>query len=70
MDAAISKAAQDQFKMPPAEMFPTNKEVELTPSISAYVTRAELPKLVYPDWAAINQNRDAWIREFDTLVAG
>ncbi|MGG6176161.1 ABC transporter substrate-binding protein [Pantoea allii] len=70
MDAAISQAAQDQFKLPPAEMFPTNNNVALTPSISAYVTRQDLPSLVYPDWAAINKNRDAWIRKFDTIVAG
>ncbi|KGD74872.1 ABC transporter substrate-binding protein [Tatumella morbirosei] len=70
MDAAISKAAQDQFKLPPAEMFPTNNSVALTPAISAYVTRDQLKDLVYPDWAAINKNRDAWIREFDTIVAG
>ena len=40
MDAAISKAAQDKLKLPPTEMFPTNKEVDLTPGIEAYVTRA------------------------------
>jgi putative spermidine/putrescine transport system substrate-binding protein len=70
MDAAISQAAQDQFKLPPAEMFPTNNDVALTPAISAYVTRDQLKTLVYPDWDSINKNRDAWIREFDTLVAG
>ncbi|ERK18380.1 ABC transporter substrate-binding protein [Pantoea sp. AS-PWVM4] len=70
MDAAISQAAQDQFKLPPAEMFPTNSDVALTPAISAYVTRDQLKTLVYPDWNSINKNRDAWIREFDTIVAG
>lgn len=70
MDAAISQAAQDRFKLPPAEMFPTNSEVALTPEIAAYVTREQLKTLVYPDWDSINKNRDAWIREFDTLVAG
>ncbi|PYE23400.1 putative spermidine/putrescine transport system substrate-binding protein [Rhizobium sp. PP-CC-3A-592] len=70
MDAAISKAAQDILKMPPTEMFPTNKEVALTPGIEAYVTRDQLSKMVYPDWAAINKNRAAWIRTFDALVAG
>lgn len=70
MDAAISQAAQDQFKLPPAEMFPTNNDVTLTPAISAYVTRDRLKTLVYPDWESINKNRDAWIREFDTVVAG
>jgi len=70
MDAAISKAAQDQLKMPPREMFPTNKDVALTPGIEAYVTRDQLASMVYPDWAAINKNRAAWIRTFDALVAG
>lgn len=70
MDAAISKAAQDQLKLPPREMFPTNKEVALTPGIEAYVTREQLASLVYPDWAAINKNRADWIRQFDALVAG
>ncbi len=70
MDAAISKAAQDALKMPPTEMFPTNKDVALTPGIEAYVTRDQLSKMVYPDWAAINKNRDEWIRKFDALVAG
>ena len=41
MDAAISKAAQDQLKVPPTEMFPTNKDVALTPGIEAYVTREQ-----------------------------
>lgn len=70
MDAAISKVAQDQLKMPPREMFPTNRQVELTPGIEAYVTRAQLASLVYPDWAALNKNRPEWIRQFDALVAG
>lgn len=70
MDAAISKAAQDVLKMPPTEMFPTNKDVELTPGIEAYVTRDQVGSLVYPDWALINKNRANWIRAFDTLVAG
>jgi putative spermidine/putrescine transport system substrate-binding protein len=68
MDAAISAEAQDQLKVPPNEMFPTNRDVALTPSIEAYVTREQLPSLVYPDWALINQHRDAWISEFDRIV--
>ncbi|UFW65031.1 PotD/PotF family extracellular solute-binding protein [Rhizobium laguerreae] len=70
MDAAISKAAQDQLKEPPTEMFPTNKDVALTPGIEAYVTRDQIKTMVYPDWVAINKNRDGWIRQFDALVAG
>ncbi|MCQ2006282.1 extracellular solute-binding protein [Rhizobium sp. NRK18] len=70
MDAAISKAAQDKLKMPPTEMFPTNKDVELTPGIEAYVTRDQLSSMVYPDWAMINKHRSDWIRQFDELVAG
>jgi len=70
MDAAISKAAQDALKLPPSEMFPTNRDVELTPGIAAYVTREQVASLVYPDWSLINKNRAAWIRAFDTLVAG
>jgi putative spermidine/putrescine transport system substrate-binding protein len=50
-------------------MFPTNKDVELTPGIEAYVTRQTLPSLVYPDWAMINQRRQDWIRAFTTLAA-
>jgi putative spermidine/putrescine transport system substrate-binding protein len=70
MDAAISKAAQDQLKEPPTEMFPTNKDVALTPGIEAYVTRDQIPTMVYPDWVAINQHRADWMRQFDALVAG
>lgn len=70
MDAAISKVAQDQLKMPPTEMFPTNKDVALTPEIEAFVTREQLASLVYPDWVAINKNRPDWIRQFDAIVAG
>ena len=43
MDAAISKAAQDQLKLPPTEMFPTNKDVELTPGIRL-MSRATPPQ--------------------------
>jgi putative spermidine/putrescine transport system substrate-binding protein len=70
MDAAISKAAQDKLKMPPTEMFPTNREVALTPGIEAYVTRDQLAGMTYPDWAEINRNRAGWIRTFDALIAG
>jgi putative spermidine/putrescine transport system substrate-binding protein len=70
MDAAISKAAQDQLKMPPTAMFPTNRDVSLTPEIEAFVTREQLASLVYPDWVAINKNRPDWIRQFDAIVAG
>lgn len=70
MDAAISKAAQDKLKMPPTEMFPTNREVALTPGIEAFVTREQLATMIYPDWAEINRNRADWIRKFDALVAG
>ena len=70
MDAAISKAAQDLLKLPPTEMFPTNKDVDLTPSIAAYITKEQVKTLVYPDWVAINKNRQAWTKAFDALVAG
>lgn len=69
MNAAISKVAQDALKQPPTEMFPTNTNVELTPSIAAYVTRAQVKTLVYPDWVAINKNRAAWTKQFDAIVA-
>lgn len=70
MDAAISKAAQEQLTQPPTETFPTNMDVALTPGIEAYVTRETIPSLVYPDWAMINKNRAEWIRAFDALVMG
>jgi len=68
MNAAISKAAQDLLKMPPTETFPTNKDVELTPSIEAYITKAQLKSFVYPDWAMINARRPDWTKEFDRVV--
>jgi len=70
MDAAISKAAQDALELPPTEMFPTNKDVDLTPGIAAYVTKEQVKTLVYPDWVAINKNRDAWTKAFNILIAG
>lgn len=70
MDAAISQFAQTKLEQPPTEMFPTNKNVELTPAIAAYITREQVKSLVYPDWNVINKNRDTWIRQFDALVAG
>ncbi|KQN77517.1 extracellular solute-binding protein [Devosia sp. Leaf64] len=70
MDAAISAAAQTELMAPPTATFPTNHDVALTPEIEQYVTREDLPNLVYPDWTLINQNRDAWIRAFDAVVAG
>ncbi|MBU9376219.1 extracellular solute-binding protein [Burkholderia multivorans] len=70
MNAAISKAAQDALKLPPTEMFPTNRQVALPPGISAYVTREQLASLTYPDWSLINRHRAAWMRAFDALVAG
>jgi Spermidine/putrescine-binding periplasmic protein len=70
MDAAISAAAQTELMAPPTATFPTNRDVALTQEIEQYVTREDLPNLVYPDWSLINQNRDAWIRAFDAVVAG
>ena len=69
MNAAISKPAQDILKQPPTEMFPTNTTVALTPSIEAYITRAQLKTLVYPDWVSINRHRGAWTKAFDAIVA-
>ncbi|GAB3403526.1 extracellular solute-binding protein [Erwinia aphidicola] len=69
MDAAISQFVQTKLEQPPTEMFPTNKNVELTPAIAAYITREQVKSLVYPDWNIINKNRDGWIRQFDALVA-
>lgn len=70
MDAAISAAAQTELMSPPTATFPTNHDVALTEEIEQYVTREDLPNLVYPDWSLINANRDAWIRAFDAVVAG
>lgn len=64
------QAAQYKLKMPPTEMFLTNKDVALTPGIEAYMKREQLASLVYPDGAAIKKNRAEWIRQFDALVAG
>lgn len=69
MNAAISKAAQDALKLPPTEMFPTNRQVALPPGISAYVTREQIASLTYPDWTLINKHRAEWMRTFDALVA-
>ena len=69
MDAAISKPAQDILKQPPTEMFPTNTTVALTPGIEAYITRAQVKTLVYPDWVSINRHRGAWTKAFDAIVA-
>jgi putative spermidine/putrescine transport system substrate-binding protein len=68
MDAAISKAAQDQLKLPPSEQVPTNVDVAFTPGIEAYVKKEQLKSFVYPDWALINKNRDAWIKDFDRII--
>ncbi|MFT3736426.1 MAG: extracellular solute-binding protein [Rhodocyclaceae bacterium] len=68
MDAAISAAAQNQLKMPPVEQIPTNKDVAFTPSLEAFVTRAQMAKFIYQDWAKINKNRAAWTAEFDRIV--
>ena len=69
MGAAISKPAQDILKQPPTEMFPTNTTVALTLGIEAYITRAQVKTLVYPDWVSINRHRGAWTKAFDAIVA-
>lgn len=68
MDAAISAEAQSKLALPPTEMIPTNSDVPLTPGIKAFVSEADLKKLVYPDWAKINVKRAAWTAEFDRVV--
>jgi putative spermidine/putrescine transport system substrate-binding protein len=68
MDAAISADAQSKLALPPTEMIPTNSDVPLTPGIKAYVSEADMKKLVYPDWAKINAKRAAWTAEFDRVV--
>ena len=68
MDATISKAAQDKLKLPPTEQIPTNKNVELTPGIEAYVTKVQLKTFVYLDWVAINKHRAEWTKAFDRVI--
>ena len=66
MDAAISKAAQEPLKMPPTEMFPTNREVAFYAGHRGNMSRASSSRaLVYPDWALINKNRADWTGAFD-----
>jgi putative spermidine/putrescine transport system substrate-binding protein len=69
MDASISAEVQNIFKGPPLAYFPTNKDVALPPDVSDYVTRADLPTLVNPDWASINVGRAGWTERFNKIVA-
>lgn len=69
MNASISAQVQNVFKAPPLAYFPTNREVELPKDVSDYVTRADLDKLVHPDWASINVGRAAWTERFNKIVA-
>jgi putative spermidine/putrescine transport system substrate-binding protein len=68
MDAVISAEAQTRLAQPPTEMIPTRTDVPLTPGIKAYVSEADLAKLIYPDWTKINPRRAAWTAEFDRIV--
>jgi putative spermidine/putrescine transport system substrate-binding protein len=69
MNTMIDKSVQDVLKGPPLAYFPTNGEVELPPAVAAYVTRADIAKLVYPDWAEINPRRARWTEQFNKLVS-
>lgn len=69
MEASISTLVQEQLKQPPLAYFATNSEVELPPQVAAYLTRADIGSLVYPDWTAINAHRAEWTERFNQVVA-
>lgn len=68
MDAAISAAAQSVLQEPPTELIPTNSDVKLAPGIAAYVSPADMAKLVYLDWGVVADHRDEWTKAFDRAV--
>lgn len=68
MNAAISQAAQDQLKLPPTGMIPTNRDVAWPEAILAYVQPEQMSSFVYLDWEKINKHRAAWTAEFDRIV--
>ena len=68
MDAAISAEAQSKLTAPPIELFPTNRDVELTDSIKRFVTKEKVKDFVYLDWVAVAKNRAEWTKAYDRAV--
>lgn len=68
MDAAISAEAQSKLTAPPIELFPTNRDVELTDSIKRFVTKDKVKDFVYLDWVTVAKNRAEWTKAYDRAV--
>ncbi|HEX3952531.1 MAG TPA: extracellular solute-binding protein [Stellaceae bacterium] len=70
IDGHIDPAVQEAMSKPPYDIIPTNGKVPM-PAAAAKVlapTQADLAKLVYFDWAKINQDRSAWIERFNREI--
>jgi putative spermidine/putrescine transport system substrate-binding protein len=68
INAVLSHEVQAALEQPPIENFPTNGTVPITPSVAQYMTREQLSKFVYLDWAKINKHRAEWIERFNQVV--
>jgi len=68
IDSVLSDEVQTALQQQPMGNFPVNKNVPLSPEVSQYITREQLPKFVYHDWQKINRHREKWIEKFNEVV--
>ncbi len=67
IDTAISAEAQSQLQLPPYNMIPVNKEVELAETL--YIKSVDdLAGMVVHDWSVINPQRADWIERFNKEI--
>ena len=70
IDGHIAPDIQTAMAQPPYDVIPTNAKVPLVGEEARLIapTQADLAKLVYFDWAKINQGRSAWIERFNREI--
>ncbi len=67
IDTAISADAQSQLQLPPYNMIPVNKQVELADTL--YIELVDdLSGMVVHDWSVINPQRADWIERFNKEI--
>lgn len=70
IDSHLAAEVQTAMEEPPYYVIPTNGTVPLKGLVAEQIaaTQEDLQKLVFFDWAAINQRRDEWSQRFNEEI--
>lgn len=70
IDSQITAAVQAEMEKSPWDMIPTNANVPFAGKVASEVAASpeDLKKLVFFDWAVVNQHRAAWTQQFNREI--